>query len=186
MRILIVTGTFDESGGRSSKIGNQFVSGFRSRTNTTSVTSINGGTISLLETLIKNDIKHYSAVVWFPNISNNYEQKLVSTIKKINKTCTLVTSKRNIDNKYTLSELINRALKTKANLFVEINKHGGLYTGRVLDPLGNCFMNSTSDFSTIGSNIALWISELRKFTRLPSIEWDCDLPPVPDEEDFLV
>jgi hypothetical protein len=185
MRTLIVTGTFNDYGGRPSKIGDQFTNGFRNRINVAGTTHINGGSISLLTSILNKDIKYYDAVIWFPNISNDYDQKLVSIIKRMNKTCTLVTSKRNLDGKYSLPELINRALVVKANLFVEITKQGDLYTGRLLDPLGNCFMYHVSDFGTIGSNVALRVKELRNFTRLSSIQWNCDLPKVPNEEEFF-
>jgi hypothetical protein len=52
-----------------------------------------------------------------------------------------VSSKRNLDEKFTTFDMIHDALKIKSNLMLEFKKNENLYEARVLDPLGNVFLN---------------------------------------------
>ena len=49
----------------------------------------------------------------------------------------LISSKRNIDNKYSIQDLLERSFKLKSNLTVEFSKKENKYNMRLFDPLGN-------------------------------------------------
>ena len=127
-KILMVGGTWDLKGGKRSKLVDKFSK------NLDNVTLFNGGNYNDLEKIIEMT-SDYDTVIWWANVDNDLLK--IRNVKDINYKTMLVTSKRNVDSKYTFQELIQRTLATKANLCVEFSKDKGNYIMRLFDPLGN-------------------------------------------------
>ena len=173
MKVLVVGGTFDSMEGSPSTILTQLISGMRKH-HPGDFIVVNGGKIADLEPMVQT-AHLYDHIVWMPNVSNN-ERKYVQDIKHYNPHCLLVTSKRNIGDKYTLAQVIAHALQLKSNLLLEISSYTpaaaparpASYVGRVLDPLANCYKGWTDDFDDLGLVIAIRLMELSKFIRMGS------------------
>lgn len=139
---------------------------------------INGGHIEELTNWHdKPDYNHYDALVWMPNISND-EDKIIGDIKKENPRLILISSKRVVEKEYKESDIIGRLLKSKSNLGIMITKPDNLYNFKLLDPLGNIFVDTT-DINKLAFTIVSRILELKSMTRLPSIRID-------DEREFTI
>lgn len=187
---LIVAGRFDSAGGKPSGYARKLFSpdhlispsaGFSCLGNIIDV--FNGGTLDDLKGVLKL-LPQYHIVFWFADVPNE-EPKFVAEIKNINPRCILITSKNNIEGKYSFLELINRALNVKANLCVEFTKDmQNLVQGRVFDPLGNQF-NKLTDIQHVRSALQNRISELLTFTRSESIQVGDEIPMDNNESDFL-
>jgi len=126
--------------------------------------------------ILDHEIPDEDLVFWFAEVPNE-EPKLVGEIKKKNKTCILVTSKRNrrtegVDAgwQYTFLDLVGRALQTKSNLLVEFgaDKPGDQFWARVLDPLGNVFLDKTTNIGHVALALRRRTDELLRFTRVGS------------------
>jgi hypothetical protein len=91
IRSLFVAGTFDDYGGKSSKIAKQI---FESA-EPPNADYYNGGFFKEISDIIE-EIEKYKLIYWFANVPND-KPKLVREIKRRNKTCILVTSKRNVE-----------------------------------------------------------------------------------------
>jgi hypothetical protein len=161
-KTLFVGGTFNGQGGKTSLIAHQVFNEVK----TERTEYHNGGYFEELETIISN-IEDYGLVYWFPNIPND-KDKLVKEIKRKNKKCVLVTSKRNTENKYSFADIVSHALGNKSNLFVEIRKANEYYEGRVADPLGNVFLINDVDFRMVGKFLKYRTEDLLKYTRVSS------------------
>ncbi|UCG95072.1 MAG: class II aldolase/adducin family protein, partial [archaeon] len=127
----------------------------------------NGGNFSELENLIDN-IKEYKLVYWFADVPNE-KPKLINDVKRRNKACVLVTSKRNIEGKYTFPDLVYHSLGIKSNLLLEFTKKDNRYRGRVIDPLGNVFLDYNTDFDLVGKVLDKRANELLSYSRVPSM-----------------
>lgn len=187
MKVQFVCGTFDEGTGHISTIGERIGQGLIEELG--DITMINSGNITMLPRL-SEWVREYDVVIWIPNISNSIQTKYVDEIKKINKKCILVISKRN-ESRYSLAEIIDRALKKHANLIVEVNSRiitsnplEKRFLGRLLDPLGNVFCDWTENFHVLGKSIGKRIKELRTFTRFGSNRVG-DAVEVPEETEFF-
>lgn len=108
-KILFVGGTFDERGGEESKIVNEFSKYLDN------VDLHNGGYYEDLNKIIESVI-NYDIVIWWPNVSNDYLK--IRNVKEVNYKVMLVSSKRNIDNKYSFQDLLERAFELKSNLTI--------------------------------------------------------------------
>lgn len=177
-KILIVGGTFDDNGGRSSslvsKIYNTIV------VNGYDVNIYNGGQYSDIENILESTI-NYKYVIWWANVPN--DKPKMQNVKEINPKCILVTSKRNNDSKYGFAELINRALSAKANLCVEFSKWNDLYQMRLFDPLGNLWyqgMNIT-DMTNVMLDRMFFLAGI---TRQGCLHADGNID-IPDEQEFF-
>ena len=177
-KTLFVAGRFDDEGGKASKIGKQIFEAV----NDPFATYHNGGSFQKLEDIILQ-VPQHQLLYWFADVSNDKE-KLIKDIKSVNPACILVSSKRNIPEKYSFADLVYHALGNKSNLFVEFSEKEGRYFGRVADPLGNVYLNSTSDFTLVGKVTALRAQELLKYTRMSSKQVG-EKCVVPAQEDFF-
>ena len=132
--ILIVGGTFDNNGGKPSKVVSALSPYLGEQ--------LNGGYLNELEQLNLSD---YKCVVWMPNIDNK-EDKILPTIKKKYPTILLVQSKRCIEKWYEDSDVIGRLLKSHAGLGIKIEDSGSRlipYQFKLLDPLGNIYADTS-------------------------------------------
>lgn len=180
--VLIVGGTFDQEGGRPSKLIYNIHQEFMKEKDFIT-TCANGGPVSGLHDVVLPSVEAYDIVLWFANVPND-EVKL-RDVKAINPKVMLVTSKRNDDSKYTFAELISRALAIKANLTVEFSKQEDKFNMMLFDPLGNVFYDGLN----IEDMCSAMISRLKKlltFTRVPTIQdTENDIPEVPEETEFF-
>lgn len=167
MEILIVGGTFDHDEGKPSKIIDTLAQTFvkeAERENNVDVKGIsvlNGGNLSELHNI---DFRECDVLFWAPNISNN-EAKIIPDIKTKNPKLLLISSKRVVEKRYTEGDIVGRLLKTKSNLGVMITKHDDTYRFRLMDPLGNCHVDTLS-VEQLASSMFLRILELRSMTRI--------------------
>jgi hypothetical protein len=189
MKYLIVVGTFDESGGKPSKIG-QIVSSaiVLNRSQLKDVRVVNGGYLKEIKTLVQES-SWFDVVLWFPNVVTDDQTKHVNNIKVQNKECILVTSKNNMSQKYGLPDLVQKALTQRANLFMEIQKQEELgrqvFVARLLDPLGNMFCDWTEDFSVMADAIVNRVEELSEYTRVGSYNVSKGVVLVPNKLPFF-
>lgn len=136
MNILIVGGDFNTENGRPSKIITTISNIFK-QVYTTNV--MNGGNYTELKNI---NFTKYDVVFWSPNIPNN-EDKLISSIKQTNPKLLLISTKRVVEKEYKESDIIGRLLQSKSNLGIMITKDN-LYNFKLLDPLGNCYSDTTN------------------------------------------
>ena len=127
-KILFVGGTWDLDGGKQSKIVNEFANCL------TNVTVFNGGHYNELNNILESCI-NYDVVIWWTNVPN--ELPKIRNVKDINYKAMLVSSKRNVDNKYSFQDLLQRSFELKSNLIIEFSKKSDLYSMKLFDPLGN-------------------------------------------------
>lgn len=182
-KVLFVGGTFDNEGGRPSKLidslSKEIMEADRYK-----VTLFNGGLVTSLHNIILPSVVNYDVVLWFANVPNDADK--LRDVKAINPKCILVTSKRNDDSKYTFAELISRALAIKANLTIEFSKDpDGLFNMMLFDPLGNVFYDGF-EVTALCEALTNRVSKLLTFTRVPTIqEIALPMPEVPEETDFF-
>ncbi len=129
MKILVVGGTFDLNGGKSSGFINKLFDAVEEKDKKL----INGGNYKDLDKILSSVI-NYSVVFWLANVPN--ELPKIRNVKEIAPNVILVNSKRN-DNKYTFKELVKRTILQKANLSFEFKKEGDIFKIKVFDPLGS-------------------------------------------------
>ena len=142
----------------------------------------NGGTAEQLEEHL-NSVKEYDVVLWFINVPNTYE-KTVHKIKEINKKVILVTSKNNLDSKYSYMELVSRMLSVKSNLMLEFRRADGKIVGSILDPLNNAYCMKEPDIHKVATTLMARINSLMSFTRVGSKQVGEALP-IPEEIEFF-
>lgn len=180
-KTLFIAGKFDDNNGKASTIGEIIFNGI-GPVNNANCDYHNGGSFAELEQIMDR-IQDYKTIYWFPDIPND-KVKLVKQIKEKNNACILVTSKRNTEGKYSFADLVHHALGNKSNLFVEFTEEEGRYQGRVIDPLGNVFLNYNSDFTLLGKVLAERVSELGQYTRIGSRQVG-ERKEVPSDEAFF-
>lgn len=178
VKTLFVAGCFGGHEGSFSKIAEQIFGAVKFG----NVDYHNGGSFPELIQILKS-VNKYKLIYWFADVLND-KPKLVKEIKKNHKACILVTSKRNTEGKYTFQDLLHHALGIKSNLFVEFSQKKDKYQGRVIDPLGNVFLNYNSDFSLVGKVLRKRVNELLSFTRMPSQKAGKKME-IPDEKEFF-
>jgi ribulose-5-phosphate 4-epimerase/fuculose-1-phosphate aldolase len=169
---------WNDDGGRPSSIVDRFASAFGK--NGFKVDLYNGGYYDDLTNLIELVI-YYDYVVWWADVPN--DKPKIRNVKEINSRCILITSKRNDNNKYSYSELINRALETKANLFVVFSKEDPIYSMRIMDPLGNSWFYGF-EIDKCSSVLASRMEYLLSITRQGCKKADGNID-IPDEAEFF-
>lgn len=132
-KALFVGGTFDTNSGHPSHVI-EIMSSTLSNMGYL-VNCINGGNYAMLQPLL-DSAADYDYVFWFANVPNDLPK--VRDVKSVAPKVMLVTSKRNDNEKYSLEDLVQRALGAKSNLLVEFSKNpdNRLFHIRVIDPLG--------------------------------------------------
>ena len=127
-KILFVGGSWDLNGGKKSKIVDEFAK------HLPNATVYNGGDYNDLNKILES-CTNYDTVIWWANVPN--ELPKIRNVKDINYKTMLVSSKRNIDNKYSFQDLLQRSFALKSNLTIEFSKNDNKYNMRLFDPLGN-------------------------------------------------
>lgn len=156
MKALVVGGTFDENGGKPSKIIEALAQGL-------SWPVINGGT---LEDLKSVDFTSVDTLLWMPNI-DNAEEKILPAIKAANPKLTLISSKRVVEKSYNEFDIITRLLKSRSNLGIMITKEEGTYRFRLLDPLGNQYVD-TQKIDDLAKALNERVSYIKSLSRIGS------------------
>ena len=184
IKLLIVGGTFDHEGGRSSGLIRSMLESIHNHGAANfDIAAANGGTIEDLQQVLLPSVVGYKVVLWFANVTND-EVKL-RDVKSINPKCILITSKRNDGGRYTFAELISRALAIKANLTIEFSKDpDGLFNMMLFDPLGNVFYDGFM-VDEMCTKLLDRAKQLLMFTRVPSVQDTNEAPAVPEETEFF-
>lgn len=127
-KILFVGGNWDLNGGKKSKIVDEFSK------HLPNATIYNGGDYNDLNKILES-CTNYDTVIWWANVPN--ELPKIRNVKDINYKAMLVSSKRNVDNKYSFQDLLQRSFALKSNLTIEFSKNDNKYNMKLFDPLGN-------------------------------------------------
>jgi hypothetical protein len=160
MKLLVVGGTWDCKGGRPSQRVRELIEVLRPER------WVNGGDVAMLMR-DQIQIEGVDAVVWMPKV-DNAEPKGAREIKKRFPHVLLVTSKANLDGRYDLPDLVAHALSLKSNLLIEITKAGSRFLGRLIDPLGNVWAE-TSYWDELGKALEDRLRTLAGLTRVESV-----------------
>lgn len=177
MKILIVGGTFgdiEKESGFVNKMTKAFL------TTGVELEVVNGGSFPALQDSI-SVLDGIDVLVWMPNVDNAYP-KLVNDIKRYYPNIILVQSKFN-NGKYTDVDLVARALKSKANLLIEFTSKGNIFSSKVIDPLGNIFVETTNVDELVGI-IYGRTTQLVSYTRMKSTPVS-EITEVPNEGGFF-
>lgn len=178
---MIVGGTFDYSGGKTSGIIAKMIAVLNEVFG--EVTYYNGGFVDELHSQILPQVKDVDIVIWMPNVPNDAPK--MRNVKEINPKVILVSSKRNDNAKYAFSELINRALQQKSNLVIEFTKYEetGSFGMRVFDPLGTLYYRG-SDIVQMTCAVCQRAMALKRFTRVQSVQVG-EKKNAPDQPEFF-
>lgn len=136
----------------------------------------NGGDYDQLSAIL-DSAGDYDIVFWWPDVSN--ELPKIRDVKAKHPKVMLVSSKRNIDEKYAFGELVQRALMSKSNLVFEFANASPVVAGkmfyriRVFDPLG-CVWAETTDIAEAVDKAMTRLIYLRSITRQQTIQSDAD------------
>ena len=154
-KILFVGGNWDLNGGKQSKIVNKFANYLPD------ATVFNGGNYNELNSILESSI-NYDIVIWWANVPN--ELPKIRNVKDINYKVILVSSKRNIDNKYSFEDLLQRSFALKSNLTIEFTKSNNLYSMKLFDPLGNVWYEWT-DIKDCSKELLARLNFIKSITR---------------------
>lgn len=162
MKVLLVTGTFDDKDGKGSFFGETLrkeavKQGY-------SVMHYNGGHLTDFNAILA-DSHNYSVIVWMPHIDNSID-KMLPTIKKIAPKSLLISSKRVIEKSYDEFGVVSRLLKSRSNLGLMITKDEK-YEFTVLDPLANRWVNK-QDIETAARVLFERVGKIKKYHRISS------------------
>ncbi len=176
MKSLFVAGSFDDKNGKYSSLADKLYSA-------TGLTGdyFNGGNYEQALDL-SNKVGNYDSVVWLAMIPE--DKPRISATLKDHGQFVLVSSKRNMDGKLSTLDMIHDALAIKSNLVVEFGGTDKKYEVRVLDPLGNVFLDWSPDFLLAGKVIGKRTTELVEYTRVKSTSIGEEMV-APVDENFL-
>lgn len=181
-KFLIVTGTFNIEGGKSSHFGEVIYRIFSQHFSDSSgptIDFINGGNVTDLNPIAES-IKDYKIIFWMPHIDNMENppiygggdfpiNRFASVLKKLNPTAIFIQAKRNDNDKHTTSEIVIGMLKAHANLcFVLSRDPESGYSFKVLDPLGNIWYSGI-DIEKATHSMAQFVGSIEPLTRVPSV-----------------
>ena len=169
-KILLVGGTFDDNGGKPSGLINKLA---ESIGEDFALTVKNGGKFEELKDTLET-AADYDYVFWFANVDNSKEK--IRDVKSVAPHCMLITSKRNDNQKYSLEDLLQRALAAKANLCFEFSKaNDKMFNIRVFDPLG-CVWHDGLDITEAMKITLDRLDYLSSVTRKQSVEEEAVTP----------
>lgn len=163
-KILFVGGTWDLNGGKSSKIVAEFAKFIKADV-------YNGGNYNDLKEILES-CTLYDVVIWWANVDNNLPK--IRNVKEINYKTMLVSSKRNVDNKYSFQDLLQRSFALKANLTVEFTLQNGVYNMMLFDPLGNVWYDGT-DIKSCAQKMLERLDFIKSITRVSTVSAEEDV-----------
>ena len=131
-KILFVGGNWDLSGGRPSALVAKFAQVLKELN--VNLTLYNGGNYENLNQIL-NLCSSYNIIIWWANVPNDLPK--IRNAKDINFKAMLVSSKRNLNNQYSLQQILQKTFELKSNLVVEFSNIESKYYMRLFDPLGN-------------------------------------------------
>lgn len=189
MRLLFVGGTFDDNGGKPSGYARHLSDALSTHyAKPNDFVTINGGTWKDIEDRFAfrsdDDLQHFDVIFWLANIPND-KPKLVEKIKQRNPHAILITSKRNMEDKYTIYYLTARMLQLHSNLMLEFTKSTDEFIRTsIYDPLGNCFLMKEYNVFKVASTLIKRIDALYSYKRVAS---SCvgEAKEIPDNEEFF-
>lgn len=137
MKILIVAGTWNEFGGKSSGLIKKMYDLLK-KYDMTEIDYFNGGNYNDLTNIILT-AKQYDVIFWMANVSNTLPK--VRNIKAINPYALVIGSKRNYYGEYSFVDILNKSLEQRNNLTVEFSKSDESPNFKVMlfDPLGTAW-----------------------------------------------
>jgi hypothetical protein len=183
MKIALIGGVFDDAGGRKSGYVTRLQAEVVGQLGGDSLDLyVNGGPASELESLVER-LQGIDVALWFADVPNHLP-KLVGSLKARWPKMLLVTSKRNLDGAYPISELLGRALKTKSNLLVEMTGGRTKVESTVLDPLGSSYCTKETDIGKVAGTLLGRLRRLRGFGRVGS-EQVGEKIAAPDDPEFF-
>lgn len=154
-KILFVGGSWDLVGGRQSKIVEKFAKYLPN------ALVYNGGNYNDLNRILESCVD-YDIVIWWANVDNTLPK--IRNVKEINYKTMLVSSKRNIDHKYSFQDLLQRSFALKSNLTIEFTKLDDLYNMKLFDPLGNVWYEGT-DIKECANKLLNRLKFIKNITR---------------------
>ena len=162
--ILFVGGNWDLNGGKKSKIVEKFAKELP-------VAKVyNGGNYNKLNEILESCI-NYDVVIWWANVPNDLPK--IRNVKDINYKTMLISSKRNINYKYSFQDLLQRSFVLKSNLTIEFTKRDDLYNMRLFDPLGNVWYEGTS-IKDCSKELLSRLNFIKNITRESTTRTDVD------------
>jgi hypothetical protein len=171
--ITLIAGTWDEEGGRSSKIAEMIYSGIIKSGVFGETYFENGGYYRKLTHIAATEVflmgRKDQVIIWMPNIPNDLPK--LKDIKESYPKCILVSSKRNTDNEYAFQDIMAHALSKKSNLIIEFSRSSDAkeIEARLLDPLGNQWF-AGSNMIELGIAIAKRAKQLSTIIRMGTIQ----------------
>ena len=185
MKILFVTGTFDDHGGKPSGYMQKLIN-YIKKYNTfyrEEYIEYNGGSWEKMLTEVFPKVAQMPEIIfWFADIPND-KVKLVEKIKAISPKTLLVISKNNMEGKYSIHGFIGKMLKLHANLMLEISGSKNKLLASIYDPLGNCFLKDEESIKTVSMDLMLRIQEIMECNRIGS-ECIGDAVEIPVDEEI--
>lgn len=179
--ILVLAGRFDDAGGKPSGYAQKLFGG------SGGFELVNGGHWSSIKTLAERAsefINDYAAVIWLADIPND-KPKLIDGIKRDCPRIMLVSSKNNLDDKYSPLQIVGRALQTKSNLLLEFTRgDDGRIETTVWDALGNAYAYRCPDPDEVRQQLLDRLLFISSMGRVGSTQVG-DAKPVPDESRFF-
>ncbi len=179
--MLIVTGRFDEQGGKPSGYAKKLFAMAPQ-----SAACLNGGHWKSLQAL---EFASYGVIIWLADVPNHFP-KLIEKIKSQNPHCILISSKNNISGECTPFDLVSRALRTRSSLLLEFTKDKNEKTEcTIWDPLGNVYLQREEEVLRVRTVLFNRIIELlctKRVATVPSLP-SSTLPSygIPNEQLFF-
>lgn len=181
MKILMVAGTWDEQGGKSSGLIKKMYDLLREYDDS-EINYFNGGDYNDLTNIILT-AKQYDVIFWMANVPNTLPK--VRNIKAINPYALVIGSKRNYYKEYSFVEILNKSLEQRNNLTIEFSKsnENPNFKMMLFDPLGTAWYDGydLSEFVDILMQRLVFLLTTRR-ERTYSINENIE---VPNNEDFF-
>lgn len=136
--------------------------------NLPSVTVYNGGNYNMLDEILESCID-YDIVIWWANVPN--ELPKIRNVKDINYKTILISSKRNINNKYSFQDLLQRSFLLKSNLTIEFSNNENKYNMKLFDPLGNLWYDGL-DIEECSKALLDRLKFIKSITRESTISFE--------------
>lgn len=183
MKVVVVCGDWNVDEGRPSKLMAAFVEGLSTTPEVTGM-YFNGGPFYKLYKVVENYAKDADAIIWAPNIDNSLGK--VRDIKIVNPHCVLVSSKANLKHKYSVKEVVARALAMHSQLVLHFTVNDvGRVAGQIIDTLANAWSPPMANFYELGQCVGEQIRRLSEFKRVPSISIGAEAGKAPVPPEFL-